>query len=94
MSLEIKKFEYHQKLREILVTEQNETSLKGIDLSYANDTEKKQIRKLAAELSFSSDLNEEELKAEVEKLRPAMKYFRHFKKADIVIVDEKPSKGR
>jgi len=82
------KFKYGGKDRDVLVTEENDVSIKGIDLIYAGDRAD-EILKVAGEINSDSWKDNEELaKSDVQKLREcgALSYFRHFKKSGVVKV--------
>ena len=83
-------------LREVLVTEETQTHLKGIDISKCMDEkEKAALLEIARDIDHKRwvGLTEEkaqaEIKKEVDKLRPYFKYFRNFKKSEIKPLDEK-----
>ena len=81
--MEIREFIYNGTLREVIVVEENDISLKGYDVSKLSDNKQKEVwRTLAKDIDMSK-FTEEEQKKEYEKFREAMKFFRHFKKSQI-----------
>jgi hypothetical protein len=81
------KFSYSGKERHVLVLEETDTSMKGIDISYANDSVREAIMKAAEPIDSSKWKGDDELaKADVQRLKEcgALSHFRHFKKASIV----------
>jgi len=81
------KFTYNGKVRDVLVTEENDASIKGIDLGYADDSKREEILKVAGEINSDKWSEDEELaKSDVTKLREcgALSCFRHFKKSSVV----------
>lgn len=79
--MEIKKFKYNGKLREVVCTEVTPTSIKGFDLSYLDEEKKEEARKLAESLQVEDGglLPEEGFG----KLKEYGKFFRHFLTAKI-----------
>jgi len=81
--MEIRKFIYKDVEREVLVTEESDTHLKGYDLSKLDADEKKEIWRTFAKDVDMSQKTEEEAAIEYQKLKEAMLAFRNFKKSEI-----------
>lgn len=77
----IKKFNYNDKDREVVVLYKSETQIAGIDLNYLNEDEKKEVREIFKDSEIksfsemaSSKLNENEKREKAEWMRA----FRRF----------------
>lgn len=79
----IKKFNYAGKLREVIVYEENDVSIKGADISKFDSEEKRELWRTATKDIDMSQLSEEQQKTEYEKIKDLMSVFRHFKKSKI-----------
>jgi hypothetical protein len=82
--MEIRKFKYKNSLREVIVTDENSTSLKGYDISHLDKEDVKEAWRVKTKDLDMSKLTEEQQKEEYKKLSELMKCFRHFKKNQIV----------
>lgn len=75
-------FNYNSKARDVLVTEESDKYLKGIDLSYAKGPEREAIIKLADSIDTAKWKDQDLAKEDVKRLKEsgALAYFRNFKK--------------
>ena len=81
--MEIKRFKYKDADREIIVFEESDQFIKGLDITKFDDEEKREAWRTLARDTDLSEKTPEEAKAEYEKFREAMTSFRHFLKAQI-----------
>jgi hypothetical protein len=92
--METRQFKYSGTLREVLVTEETDTHLKGIDISKCEPDEKEKILKIAETIDHrnwvgkTEEEAQEGIKKEVDLIRPYFKYFRNFNKSEIKKTDE------
>jgi len=78
--MEIKKFKYNGKEREVIVFEETDTHIKGADISYLDKEElKENWRTVTKDLDYSQ-MTEEQRKSEYEKTKELMKNYRNFAK--------------
>jgi len=81
--MNIKKFMYRGIQREVIVTEEDQKSIRGYDIS---KIEKEDLREnwrvLTKDIDYSQ-MTEEQRKEEYKKTNELMKHFRHFKKDQI-----------
>lgn len=84
--MKIKKFIYNEKLREVIVAEENATSIKGIDISYIEDPEERQSIRESAE-SIELDENGKFPEDAFNKFN-GLKYFRNFSKSKVSPMEE------
>ena len=86
-NMKTKKFKYNDKLREIIVLEESPNNIKGIDMSYFSEDEKKSWQKIQEDfdpLRWEGDKKDsDEGKSELLKIKPYMKHFRNFSKNKI-----------
>jgi hypothetical protein len=78
-------FTYNDKVRDVLVTEEDEHSIKGIDLSSAPEKERERILEVAKTIDPEGWKKEDVARADVMRLREsgALKFFRHFKRSAV-----------
>ena len=81
--MDIRKFNYKGTMREVIVTEEDNSSLKGYDISKLDKEDVKEAWRLKTKDLDMSKLTEEQQKEEYSKLAELMKNFRHFKKNQI-----------
>jgi hypothetical protein len=79
--MEIRKFRYKDVNREIIVFEESDQFIKGLDITKFDEEEKREAWRTLAKDTDLSEKTPEEAKAEYEKFREAFTTFRHFKKA-------------
>jgi hypothetical protein len=81
--MEVRKFTYNGKPREVIIFEENETSIKGSDITYLDKEElREEWRQKVKDIDISK-LTEEQQKEEYQKMKILMGAFRHFKKSNI-----------
>ena len=89
--MEIRKFDYNNKFREVLILEETSSNIKGIDMSYLSKEDKEFLLKIREDFDPKKYEGEkkdsDEGKSELLKIKPYMKYFRNFSKNKI---DENP----
>jgi hypothetical protein len=90
--LETRKFIYNNKKREVFVLEEDDSSIKGIDIGSLDEKERKVLRETAEKIDSSKwigeDIDEKEKAIELAKLKPMMSNFRHFKKSLITKIQD------
>jgi hypothetical protein len=79
--LTIQKFTYKGTPREVVITEENEESIKGFDISHLDKEDVKEAWRVKTQAIDMSKLTEAEQKEEYEKMRELMATFRHFKRS-------------
>jgi hypothetical protein len=79
--MKISEFNYKGKKREVVIIEEDEDNIKGIDMSYIEDSPKKSVTKAKAGLTDLSLEEENDNEKVLNNLfADDIKYFRHFKK--------------
>ena len=81
--LEIKRFTYKDRPREVIVTQESDSLTRGIDLTHLDESVRDAAREAAKNVTLS-DKRDEASMAEMEKLRKYMTAFRCFKRALVV----------
>jgi hypothetical protein len=81
--LSIQQFIYHNKPREVIITQETPESIFGYDLSYITDDDVKRSLREAAKTVSLEGKEGDEAKKELEKLSRAKTAFRHFKRANV-----------
>ena len=79
--MDIRKFQYKGCTREVIVTEEDSTSIKGYDISKLDKEDVREAWRVKTKDIDMSKLTEEQQKEEYAKMKELMKHFRHFKKA-------------